>query len=115
MEKLLWKKRVNKYIVLDDLQVNLPETCETEIITQDELIVFWNQTLSGKQCQNMKENSFPEILTKTTTKDISTEVVKQQYEHILLYILSGLYLEADIEWLIYLLLFNHCLQHNLSN
>ena len=45
----------------------------------------------------MKENSFPEILTKTTTKDISTEVVKQQYEHILLYILSGLYLEADIE------------------
>ena len=59
--------------------------------------MFWNYTLSGKQFQNMKHNSFPEILTKTTTKDISTEVVTQEYEHILLYILSGLYLEADIE------------------
>ena len=66
--------------------MNLPEIRETEILPQDDIkFCFWNHTFYGKQFQKMMHNSFPELLTKTPTKYISTEVIKQQYKHIFLY------------------------------
>ena len=60
--------------------------CETEMFSQDKFKI-WNLTFSGKQFKTMMHNYFSEILAKIPTADISTEVMKQQYEHIFLYCL----------------------------
>ena len=75
------KNKVNNYMVLNNLQVNLPDTRGQKSF-HNMYFFNWNHTLSGKQFQNMIHNSFPELLTKTPTKDISTGFMKQQYENV---------------------------------
>ena len=38
-------KKKKKYIVINHLQVNFPDICDSKIIPQEKL--FWNNTFSG--------------------------------------------------------------------
>ena len=49
--KIDTKKRQNKYILINDLKVNLPEIYESEIFTQDKYKRFFYHTFSEKDSQ----------------------------------------------------------------
>ena len=60
------KKRQNKYIVINDLQANLPEICESEIIPQDKFVLVITYSLVKKSKMDTKFIS--SLIDKNTPK-----------------------------------------------